>query len=216
MLRGPLPFALASVLLILAASCGGRALPEGDAGAVTMPSGSSGGAQDSSGSSGGSSSSGDADGDGDGGVSFDAGCPGGTFSGVIDLYTCASDVAGRWAGCAGSSAETLHRFGNSPADTVGLEFGPATMSGGGCSASSSTCEGGNLYFLVQGPTGLVRGEGSEYQASYACSAEFFWLSNSGARSTAESLNAPNPPSTNPDQLLITWTDCDFTLIERIP
>jgi hypothetical protein len=163
-----------------------------------------------SGSGGGSSSGVDID----GGVSFDAGCPSGSLGPVENIYKCASDVAGRWAACDGSSAESIHRFGNGPADTVGLEFGPATTSGGGCSATSLPCVGGNLYFLVQDPTGLVRGQGPDYQASYACSEVFFWLSSSGSRSNAVGLYAPQ--STDPDLLAITWTGCDLTVMGRIP
>src|ERR1019366_528301 len=58
MLRSPLPFAIASVLLIHAASCGGQTAREGDAGAAaTTSGGSSGSAQGSSGSSGNTASS---------------------------------------------------------------------------------------------------------------------------------------------------------------
>jgi hypothetical protein len=99
--------------------------------------------------------------------------------------TCASDVAGRWAACAG--VENLHGFGTNPADTVGLEFGPATT----CGAGGSPCLGGDLYLLVQGPTGLVRGQGPDYHIYYSCSDGYFvWLEmpTNGSWSTAMSAS----------------------------
>ncbi len=119
---------------------------------------------------------------------------------VQDSQTCASDVAGRWAACAG--VDNLHNFGSNPADTVGLEFGPATTDGGGCAAGGSPCLGGDLCLLVQGPTGLVRGEGPDYHIYYACSDGFFWLfetPTNGSWSTAMSA------STNPRVLDIQST-----------
>lgn len=56
MRRAPVPFALASALLILAASCGGQTVspPRGDAGPATSSGGSGGGGTSSSGGSTGS------------------------------------------------------------------------------------------------------------------------------------------------------------------
>ena len=78
------------------------------------------------------------------------------FSTVDDVYAA---MAGRWLICAG--AETWKSNG-APADVAGVEFGPASSARG-----KGSTVGGDLYFLVEGPTGLVRAAGSSYQPKYA-------------------------------------------------
>ncbi|HEX8792129.1 MAG TPA: hypothetical protein VF765_14345, partial [Polyangiaceae bacterium] len=137
----------------------------------------------------------------DGDVPFDGGsCPDVSLGPLQSAEMCASVVAGRWVACAG--VENLHGFGKNPADTVGLEFGPASTTGGGCGAINAPCLGGDLYLLVQGPTGLVRGSGPNYQIFYACSSAYLWLfqtPDNGSWSTAMSA------STNPRVLDIQST-----------
>lgn len=52
-----------------------------------------------------------------------------------------------------------------PSDTVGMEFTPVSSCG------SAGCTGGLVYFLVQGPSGLTRGNGNGYQIWYSIDAE---------------------------------------------
>ncbi|HEX4447142.1 MAG TPA: hypothetical protein VH044_10415 [Polyangiaceae bacterium] len=47
-----------------------------------------------------------------------------------------------------------------------MEFGQATLGDAGCIGSSATCGGGNLYYLVAGPAGPVRGTGFAYELTY--------------------------------------------------
>jgi hypothetical protein len=185
MRRTRVAFALTSVLLLLAASCGGQTVsPPGDDAGPATGSGGGGTSSSGSGSSGGSSS---------GDTAYDGGpCPNVTLSAIQDINTGASAVSGRWAAC--ERVENLHMFGNDPADTVGLEFGPATSGGGGCAGSGSPCLGGDLYLLVQGPDGLERGQGDDYHIYFALTDGFLWLfemPTNGSWSTAYSASS-NP------------------------
>ena len=56
--------------------------------------------------------------------------------------------------------------GWAPSDTVGMEFTPATAGGGSC-GSGPGCLGGLVYFLVQGTSGITRGNGNRYQIWYS-------------------------------------------------
>lgn len=67
-------------------------------------------------------------------------------------------VAGRWQICAGG----LSAFPGAPADTIGVEFGPVSET----IPSVAGSVGGNLYYLVQGDSGPVRGAGLDYQLVY--------------------------------------------------
>jgi hypothetical protein len=194
------PFPLASLFLILATSCGGlTASPSGaDAGPATSGSSGSGtsssdGGTGSGGGSGSSSGASSGSGGSSGGTAYDGGpCPNVDLSTIQDVNAGAAAVAGRWAAC--ERVENLHMFGNNPADTVGLEFGPATSGGGGCAAGGSPCLGGDLYLLVQGPNGLERGQGIDYHIYYALTPGFLWLyemPTNGSWSTAYSASS-NP------------------------
>jgi hypothetical protein len=78
------------------------------------------------------------------------------FSTVDEVYAA---MAGRWVICEG-----VEKWKNSgaPTDVVGFEFGPASSAPG-----NGSTVGGNLYFLVEGPSGLVRAASSSYQPTYA-------------------------------------------------
>lgn len=191
------------VVVFQAVSCGGQtaSLPPSDAGPGGDSSSSSGGGSSTS-SSGASTSSTSSGGPVDASnLPFDGGpCPGVSLEQIYDAAVGAADVAGRWEACAG--VENLHGFGNNPADTVGLEFASATSGGGGCVGAAPPCLGGDLYLLVQGASGLVRGQGPDYHIYYAFSGGEFWLfetPSNGSWSTAISA------STNPRVLNIAST-----------
>jgi len=78
-----------------------------------------------------------------------------TFTSVSDVY---SAMVGTWQICPGAG----NIFATAPADTIGVEYGPASAQ---VTANGSTV-GGNMYFLVQGPNGPVRGAGFDYQLTY--------------------------------------------------
>ncbi len=65
-------------------------------------------------------------------------------------------LEGRWGLCAGPWG-----FG-APSDVIGVEFGPASTAP---TANGSTV-GGDLYYLVAGPSGPQRGTGFDYQLKY--------------------------------------------------
>ncbi len=205
-------------LLLASAACGGLtaapptraadAGPPTSAGAGTSPTGSA-GAGAGGGSTGTGSGGVSADASSQGGASTggqDAGgsppsvfpCPDATLEPIVDPSVGAAFVAGRWGACAG--VENLHGFGSNPSDVVGLDFGGATPGGGGC--ATRACLGGDLYLLVQGATGLVRGPGAPYHIYYELSGTELGLvdgSKSGSWTTAYS------GSTSPRELDIQST-----------
>jgi hypothetical protein len=70
----------------------------------------------------------------------------------------ASALVGTWDICSGGHA----LFGGAPSDTIGVEFGPSTLTGYGTWV-------GTLYFLKSGSAGPVRGRGAAYEQSYQVS-----------------------------------------------
>jgi hypothetical protein len=127
----------------------------GASGASGGASGASGGAGGEPGGSGGTAGSngGGAGGSNptDGGVCYAAcGTPAGTvqaFSSNIEVYAA---LVGSWQICSGGGKV----FANAPEDTRGIEFGPPGE------------KGGDVYYLVQGASGLERGAGFDYQLTY--------------------------------------------------
>jgi hypothetical protein len=119
-----------------------------------------------------------ADGTGGGGGSVGgAGGSGGTAScgatcstpaGTVQAFTSIADIyaamAGTWQICAGAALWTSV---GAPADVIGIEYGPASTAP---TANGSTV-GGNMYYLVAGPSGPVRGSGFAYQLTYDISPE---------------------------------------------
>jgi hypothetical protein len=83
------------------------------------------------------------------------------FTSVADIYAA---MAGTWQICSGDS---LWRSVGAPADVIGVEYGPASTA---ATANGSTV-GGNMYYLVAGPSGPVRGSGFAYQLTYDISPE---------------------------------------------
>ncbi len=81
------------------------------------------------------------------------------FSTVEEVYQA---LVGRWQICPGASGPFP-----GPSDAIGYEYGPASYAP---TASGSTV-GGNMYYLVQGPSGPVRGSGFAYQLTYDLSPE---------------------------------------------
>jgi hypothetical protein len=151
---------LASVLL---AACGGKILNVGST--------------DGGGSNSGDGLSSDAAGTY---PTYDAGAPDPTEAAASDdgAVTCpppsslitpdsaselASAVQGTWQLCTG--LETLQALIGAD-DIVGMWFGPVTSDGYACTGSPEPCLGGDLFYLVQGASGLVRGSGFAYQSTY--------------------------------------------------
>jgi hypothetical protein len=83
------------------------------------------------------------------------------FTSVAEMYAA---LAGTWQICAGAALWTSV---GAPADVIGVEYGPAST---GASANGSTV-GGNMYYLVAGRSGPVRGSGFAYQLTYDISPE---------------------------------------------
>jgi hypothetical protein len=100
----------------------------------------------------------------DGIVSLPSTCPATceTPAGTVFTFSSAEQattaLTGVWQICAGSGGT----FPTAPADTIGIEYGPASPQ---ATASGSTI-GGNMYYLVRGDGGPVRGAGFDYQLTY--------------------------------------------------
>jgi hypothetical protein len=105
---------------------------------------------------------------GDAAVQVDT-CPVSVLQVLSTVSASASILDGKWIACDGLQNLTATW---APSDTVGIEFTTATEGGGSCAAwgqadSGDPCMGGLIYFLVQGPTGLERGQTNAYQDFYA-------------------------------------------------
>ncbi len=83
-----------------------------------------------------------------------------TFSSVSEVY---SALVGLWQICPGSG----NTYPGAPADTIGVEYGQASSQ----VTSNGSTVGGNMYYLVQGAAGPVRGSGFNYQLTYNVSPE---------------------------------------------
>ena len=107
-----------------------------------------------------------------------------------------SAVQGRWMVC--DYLSSLFPYW-APTDTVGMEFTAATTGGGSC-GSDPGCMGGLVYFLVQGSSGLARGNGNGYQIWYSIDTSLeltlAQAPNNGTWSTSVSV------SSNPRELWI--------------
>lgn len=185
----PIPF----LTMPLIASCGGRTTEGG--GSAPSSSSSSGSASSAS-SSGGSSSSGSGGETSDGGggssssggdLAYDGGsCPAATIEQVASPADAPAAVAGRWQVCAGLS--NVLAFG-APSDTVGMEFTQATSGDAACAGNNEPCVGGEIYYLVEGSSGLVRGQGAAYQIWYS-----LWGEASDPMGASVSLDLQQTPS----------------------
>jgi hypothetical protein len=89
-------------------------------------------------------------------------------AGMVERLTSAQSIyaamEGRWLFC---SPGDWHE-GGVPADTIGVEFGPAVVGDASCGVTGGggNCGGGAMRFLVQGPTGPVPGSGFGYGWTY--------------------------------------------------
>jgi hypothetical protein len=72
-------------------------------------------------------------------------------------------VTGKWLFCTGRA----NWQGAAPSDAIGVEFTP----GSSAPTARGSTVGGNMYYLVQGPSGPVRGSGCNYQLTYDISPE---------------------------------------------
>ncbi|HXJ20156.1 MAG TPA: hypothetical protein VMT03_07975 [Polyangia bacterium] len=72
-----------------------------------------------------------------------------TFSGQAEVY---SIFVGKWQICAGGDIS----FPGIPSDAIGVEY----------DAPPDLASDGNMYYLVAGPDGPVRGQGFAYQLTY--------------------------------------------------
>jgi hypothetical protein len=84
------------------------------------------------------------------------GHPGGTSQMLLDASDIYAALAGSWRVCSGWPS------GFAPSNVVGVEFGPASTA----PSFNGGTVGGNLYYLVDGPSGPVRGQGFDYQLTY--------------------------------------------------
>jgi hypothetical protein len=74
-------------------------------------------------------------------------------------------LVGRWLLC----PTPYSAFGEVPADAIGVEYGPAVEGDAACALTGGVggnCGGGNMYYLVQGPSGPERGQGFAYELTY--------------------------------------------------
>ncbi len=84
-----------------------------------------------------------------------------TFASVEEVYTA---LEGRWQFC-GSNWSSA--FPSAPADAIGVEYGPATVTDASCGLTGGgNCGGGAMYYLVQSSSGPARGMGFAYQLTY--------------------------------------------------
>jgi hypothetical protein len=81
------------------------------------------------------------------------------FSTIDGVYAW---VAGKWLFCTGRAT-----WQTAPSDAIGVEFTP----GSSAPTANGSTAGGNMYYLVQGPSGPVRGAGFNYQLTYDVSPE---------------------------------------------
>jgi hypothetical protein len=133
-----------------------------DAGILLVPIGGGSGGGSGTGGNGGSGGGGGGSGAGGGGGTQADSCaatcttPPGTAvipSRVEETYAV---LEGRWGLCAGPWG-----FG-APSDVIGVEFGPASTE----PTPWGSTVGGDLYYLVSGPSGPERGSGFAYQLKY--------------------------------------------------
>ncbi|HEX4447143.1 MAG TPA: hypothetical protein VH044_10420 [Polyangiaceae bacterium] len=101
----------------------------------------------------------------DAGACWAACCtPAGTVQPLSSAEAIYRAIEGRWLFC--SPATWVESFAV-PTDAVGIEFGPGVVADGGCGVTGGTnCGGGDVYLLVNGPSGPVRGLGFAYQWTY--------------------------------------------------
>lgn len=107
------------------------------------------------------------------GCAASCGGPSGKAAMLADTGDISAAVAGSWRICSGWSG---------PAGVVGIEFGPAAAE----PPFDGSAVGGNMYYLVAGPSGPVRGEGFDYQLTYDVSEGFLFFHpgpNSGDSAT---------------------------------
>jgi hypothetical protein len=91
--------------------------------------------------------------------------PAGTVEPITSAQAMYDAIAGRWLFC--NVAALRAALSTVPADVVGVEFGPGVVADASCGVvGGPNCGGGNMYFLVQGPSGLARGAGFNYQWTY--------------------------------------------------
>jgi hypothetical protein len=99
--------------------------------------------------------------------------PAGTLAKLTSAQQIYAAMNGRWLFCGAW-------LGPAPTDVIGVEFGPASSEptpGGGT-------VGGDMYYLVAGPSGPVRGSGFAYQLTYD-------VSSSGSSFQLNMHPAPN-------------------------
>jgi hypothetical protein len=92
---------------------------------------------------------------GDTACSATCGIPPGTYLSQPSDDELWAGIVGVWRICSGNPSI----FIDAPADAIGVEFAPPTL-------DSYSDKVGNLFFLVSGGSGPVRGAGFEYQQMY--------------------------------------------------
>ena len=86
--------------------------------------------------------------------------PTGTVQALTSVQDVYAAVLGSWQICSDMADWTA---AGAPSDVIGIEFGPASSA----LKSNGDTVGGDAYYLVQGPSGPVRGAGFDYQLAYS-------------------------------------------------
>ena len=122
-------------------------------------------------------------------------------AGEVHVFGSAKEVydalLGDWQICDGVAA-----WPAPPADMIGVQFGPASAdlnpNGGGSTI------GGKMYYLVQGPSGPVPGEGFGYQLTYDLSPEGSSFQLNMHPTPQSGFGGPFLYSASPRQFSLTW------------
>lgn len=125
----------------------------------------------------------------------------GAPAGEIQAFGSAKEVydalEGDWQICDGVAAWPMP-----PSDTIGVQFGPGSAdlnpNGGGSTV------GGKMYYLVQGPSGPVPGQGAGYQLTYDLSPEGSTFQLNMHPTPQSGFGGPFAYSSSPRQFSLTW------------
>jgi hypothetical protein len=89
-----------------------------------------------------------------------------TYQEPTSLAAAYAHIQGSWIMCAN------HLQGPMPPDVVGMEFGPPSLGAPSCGTTDASGCRGNLYYLVYGPSGPVRGPGFSHWLTYEIAVSF--------------------------------------------
>jgi hypothetical protein len=154
------------VTTVACSGCGGRLEPDAPRGSGgndggtggTATGGGVGGATGGSGTGGGGGSGATGGSTGGGPVTCPATCSStaGSLFYFSSLVQTNDGLVGRWQIC----TDPGNAFATKPADAIGVEFVSLTV-------INDKVSRGDVYYLVKGPGGAIRGVGSSYQVTYS-------------------------------------------------